>query len=139
MSTTAKNVERDYRELDSIARFDALARLARAMTKYVKPINMTIGLESNNAMFSFSYSVSGMEYFDIPTKSFKKIEGFSVPINVKVELLEGMSIKVFIPELEGMLSGMQKALLGSVVSDIEKVLESVDLSPRTRTAKVKEE
>jgi len=126
---------RNYKELNSVQRVDALSRITKQCAKHCRVDSMTVSFEEiDKLVISFVHPVKGMPVYDSITKKIAVIKDFSIGFHVVAVLSGNMNITVTCA-LAGKKEAteIQQAMIESKLLEIDQEFTDLYLGALTRT------
>ena len=126
---------RNYKELNSVQRVDALSRITRQCAKHCKVESMSVSFqEIDKLVISFAYPIKGMPVYDSVTKKIAVIKDFAIGVHVVALLTGNMTTDVTCAIAgEKEATDIQQAMIDSKRDEIDEELENLFLGALTRT------
>lgn len=122
----------NYSLLTTVQKFDAIARLARATSQFCKPVELATSATDNTITLEWVAKHAGIIGFDMATGKAIDIKDFTSYVKVKVSLATLAIEYVHVSDTQGIV---QDAIAKRYLQGVKNVLDTVDLSPLTRTRK----
>ena len=131
-TTTTTNDKPDYTTLTVSQRFDAMGRLARATSKYVKPELLACTMSEDAITLSWLSQIDGIPVINMETLEVMEAEAFGIVTTIIVRMsdMDIMTSSVPVKETE---DKVQLALAMKHQKQVFDTLSSIDLGPLTRT------
>ena len=127
----------DYTTLTVSQKFDALGRLARATSKYVKPELLSCNMNEDAITLSWAGQIDGIPVINMETLEVMEAEAFGIVTTVIVRLTD-MDIMTKSEPVKETEDKVQLALAMKHQRQVFATLSAIDLGPLTRTRSTKE-
>lgn len=127
----------DYSTLTVSQKFDAMGRLARATSKYIKPELLTCRMSEDTATFAWLSEIEGIPVINMETLEVMEAEAFGIVTTVIVRLTD-MDIMTKSEPVKETEDKVQLALAMKHQKQVFATLSAIDLGPLTRTRSSKE-
>ena len=122
----------DYTTLTVSQKFDALGRLARATSKYVKPELLTCNMSEDAITLAWASEIKGIPVVNMETLEVLEAETFGITTLVVIRLRD-MDIMTSSKPVKETEDKVQLALSMKHQKEVFDTLNAVDLGPLTRT------
>ncbi len=136
MNSINKETLRTASDLNSVERADAIARIARKLTSYVKAeqLNMSFS-DDTSVIFSYSTVMKGLTVFTNGKLSNMPNKEYAVLVTTPLENLSKYHVTFTESNLKDKQSELDIAICGKFAEDLKDDLATVNLMPLTRTRK----
>ena len=134
---TTTNDKADYTMLTTSQRFDALGRLARATSKYVKPEFLAYNMNDDAITLSWLSEIEGIPVINMETLEVMEAEAFGIVTTVIVRMAD-MDVMTKSEPVKATEDKVQLALAMKHQKQVFATLSAIDLGPLTRTRSTKE-
>lgn len=122
----------DYTTLTVSQRFDAMGRLARATSKFVKPELLTCIMSEDAITLSWLSEIEGIPVINMETLEVLEAEAFGIVTTVIVRMAD-MDIMTKSAPVKETEDKVQLALAMKHQKQVFDTLNAIDLGPLTRT------
>lgn len=122
----------DYSTLTVSQKFDALGRLARATSKFIKPELLTCNMSEDAIMLAWASEIKGIPVVNMETLEVVEAETFGITTLVIVRLRD-MDIMTKSEPVKETEDKVQLALSLKHQKEVFDTLTAVDIGPLTRT------
>lgn len=127
----------DYSTLTVSQKFDALGRLARATSKFIKPELLTCNISEDAITLAWASEIKGIPVVNMETLEVVEAETFGITTLVIVRLRD-MDIMTSSKPVKETEDKVQLALSLKHQKEVFDTLNAIDLGPLTRTRSSKE-
>lgn len=127
----------DYSTLTVSQKFDALGRLARATSKFIKPELLTCNMSEDAITLAWASEIKGIPVVNMETLEVVEAETFGITTLVIVRLRD-MDIMTSSKPVKETEDKVQLALSLKHQKEVFDTLNAIDLGPLTRTRSSKE-
>lgn len=122
----------DYSTLTVSQKFDALGRLARATSKFIKPELLTCNMSEDAITLAWASEIKGIPVVNMETLEVVEAETFGITTLVIVRLRD-MDIMTSSKPVKETEDKVQLALSLKHQKEVFDTLNAIDLGPLTRT------